>query len=420
MHLLKFDPQIAKAIQNEIKRSNSGLEMIASENYVSEAVLEALGSPLTNKYAEGYPSRRYYGGNEFVDVCENLAIERAKKLFSATSIIRRGLHANVQPHAGAQANTAAYFALLNPGDKVLAMSLAHGGHLTHGSPVNFSGQLYDFVHYGVSKKTMKIDMDEVRRIALAEKPRLIVAGYTAYPWKIDFAAFKKIADEVGAYFMVDMAHIAGLVAAGVHPDPMPFADVVTSTTHKTLRGPRGAMILCKKNLAEKIDKAVFPGIQGGPMEHCIAAKAVCFKEAMSASFVKYQKLVVKNAKKLAETLVLGGLEVIGTENHLLLVDLTKLGISGKPAEKVLESVGIYVNKNMLPFDTRSPFDPSGLRIGTPALTTRGFKEKEMEIVGNLIVKVLKNSRDEKTLKSAKKEVEKLTKTYSLYPKLEYA
>jgi glycine hydroxymethyltransferase len=413
MHLFKTDPKIAKAIQNEIKRSNSGLEMIASENYASEAVLEALGSPLTNKYAEGYPGKRYYGGNEFVDVVENLAIERAKKLFGAE-------HANVQPHAGAQANMAAYFALLSPGDKVLAMSLAHGGHLTHGSPVNFSGQLYNFVHYGVNKKTMRIDMDEIRSIALREKPRLIVAGYTAYPWKIDFAAFRKIADEVGAYFMVDMAHIAGLVAAKIHPDPVPYADIVTTTTHKTLRGPRGAIILCKKEFAEKIDKAVFPGVQGGPLEHCIAAKAVCFKEAMAADFVKYQKKVAGNAKKLAETLALNGLNVIGTENHLLLVDLTNLGISGKPAEKVLESAGIYVNKNMIPFDARKPFDPSGLRVGTPALTTRGFKEKEMELIGNLIAKILKNPGNEKVLKSAKEEVEKLIKKHPLYPGLKYA
>jgi len=415
MFLSKSDPQIAKAIQNEIKRSSEGLEMIASENYVSEAVLEALGSPLTNKYAEGYPGKRYYGGNEFIDVVENLAIERAKKLFGAE-------HANVQPHSGSQANMAAYFALLNPGDKILSMNLAHGGHLTHGSPVNFSGKLFNFVFYGVNQKTMMIDMEEVREIALRERPNLILAGFTAYPRKIDFAAFKKIADEIGARFMVDMAHIAGLVAAGVHPDPVPYADVVTTTTHKTLRGPRGALILCKKEFAEKVDKAVFPGMQGGPLEHCIAAKAVCFKEAMSSSFKKYQKQVVLNAKRLGATLIKNGINVLsgGTDNHLILVNLSNLGISGKPAEKALESVGIYVNKNMIPFDARKPFDPSGLRIGAPALTTRGFKEKEMEIVGNLIAKVLKNSNDSKILNEARKQVEKLTKKRPLYPNLDYA
>ncbi len=417
MKLSKIDPQIARAIQQEIERSRNGLEMIASENYASEAVLEALGSPLTNKYAEGYPGKRYYGGNEFIDVCENLAIERAKKLFGATPVIRRGLHANVQPHAGSQANMAVYFALLKPGDKILAMSLAHGGHLTHGSPVNFSGQLYNFVYYGVNKKTMRIDMDEVRQIALREKPRLIVAGFTAYSRQLDFKAFRAIADEINAYLMVDMAHFAGLVAAKLHPNPVPYADVVTSTTHKTLRGPRGAMILCKKEFAEKIDKAVFPGIQGGPLEHCIAAKAVCFKEAMSRDFVKYQKQVLKNASALAAALIKNGINVLtgGTDNHLLLINLDGLGIWGTDAEKVLESVGIYVNKNMIPYDARKPFNPSGLRIGTPALTTRGFDEKEMEMIGDLISNLLKKSKNLRVLKMAKKEVKILAKRHSLYP-----
>ncbi len=394
-HLTKTDPEIAAAIGREIERQQQGLEMIASENIVSPAVLEALGTPLTNKYSEGYPGHRYYGGNAWIDVIENTAIDRAKRLFGAE-------HANVQPHAGSQANMAAYFALAEPGATVMAMNLAHGGHLTHGSPVNFSGRLYKIAAYGVRKDDERIDLDEVREIARREKPRVIVAGFTAYPRHLDFAAFRKIADEVGAYLMVDMAHFAGLVAAKVHPDPVPYADVVTTTTHKTLRGPRGAMILCKKEdrlrpddgktLAKRIDSAVFPGIQGGPLDHVIAAKAVAFKEALEPSFTDYQKRVLANAKALAAGLVEQGLRLVtgGTDNHLVLVDLTPLGLGGKTAENLLDTVGIYVNKNLIPYDTRKPTDPSGLRIGTPALTTRGFGEAEMAEIAGLIVKALKD------------------------------
>ncbi|MEK7211191.1 MAG: serine hydroxymethyltransferase [Patescibacteria group bacterium] len=420
-NLQNFDHEIADAIKNEIARQKRGLEMIASENIVSEAVLEALGTPLTNKYSEGYPGKRYYSGNEFIDVIENLAIERAKKLFNAE-------HANVQPHSGSGANMAAYMAVLNPGDKILAMNLAHGGHLTHGSPVNFSGKLYQIIPYGVRQDTEIIDMDEVAEIARREHPRLIVAGYTAYSRHLDFARFREIADEVGAYLMVDMAHFAGLVAARVHPDPIPYADIVTTTTHKTLRGPRGAMILCKvedrldpggkKNLAQKIDSAVFPGIQGGPLDHCIAAKAVALKEAMRPDFVEYQKQVLLNAKALAETLVAEGIRVItgGTDNHLALVDLTGIGLSGKEGETLLDSVGIYTNKNMIPFDTRKPLDPSGLRIGAPALTTRGLKEDDLRAVGRTIADVLKN-RDDDSKSAAKNLVQDLTDKYPIYQTL---
>ncbi|MBU4421450.1 serine hydroxymethyltransferase [Candidatus Parcubacteria bacterium] len=425
------DPQIAEQINNEVRRQQNGLEMIASENIVSEAVLEAMGTPLTNKYSEGYPGKRYYGGNEFIDVIENLARERACKLFGAE-------HANVQPHAGSPANMAAYFAMMEPGDKLMAMSLAHGGHLTHGSPVNFSGKLYKIIPYGVREDNHMIDMDEVREIALREKPRVILAGATAYPRLIDFEKFFEIAKEVGAYFMVDMAHIAGLVAAKVHPDPIPYADVVTTTTHKTLRGPRGAMILCKKedrlhpddnptsykasqgkrkNMAQKIDSAVFPGLQGGPLEHIIAAKAVAFGEALKPEFAEYGRQIIANAKQLAKTFKEEGVEMVsgGTDNHLLLLDLTNLGISGKEAETVLDSVGIYTNRNTVPNETRSPFDPSGLRIGTPALTTRGLIEEDMAVVGRIMAGVLKNPKNENILENARKAVKELAEKYPIYP-----
>ena len=417
--LSKFYPEIANVIENEINRQRSGLEMIASENIVSRAVLEAMGTPLTNKYSEGYPGKRYYGGNQFIDVSENLAIDRAKKIFGAE-------HANVQPHSGSQANAAAYLALLNPGDKILAMNLAHGGHLSHGSPVNFSGKFYNVVFYGVNKDTGRIDMDEVREIAFREKPRLILTGASAYPREIDFATFRKIADEVGAYLMADIAHIAGLVAAKIHPDPIPVCDVVTTTTHKTLRGPRGALILSKiadrlrpedkKNLAQKIDSAVFPGMQGGPLEHIIAAKAVAFLEALQPDFIEYQKQIVKNAKVLAETLLAGGLKLVsgGTDNHLILIDLTDTGLSGKQVEDALGAVEIYVNKNMIPHDTRKPTDPSGIRLGTPALTTRGMKEEEMKLVGEMIVKIIKNIDDKKTKEEIKNEVKNITLKFPIY------
>jgi glycine hydroxymethyltransferase len=420
--LSKFDPEIADAIENEINRQRSGLEMIASENIVSRAVLEAMGTPLTNKYSEGYPGKRYYGGNQFIDVSENLAIERAKKIFGAE-------HANAQPHSGSQANAAAYLALLNPGDKILAMNLAHGGHLSHGSPVNFSGKFYNVVFYGVDKNTGRIDMDEVRKIALAEKPKLILTGASAYPREIDFAAFRKIADEVGAYLMADIAHIAGLVAAKIHPDPVPVCDVVTTTTHKTLRGPRGALILSKiadrlrpedkKNLAQKIDSAVFPGMQGGPLEHIIAAKAVAFLEALQPDFIEYQKQIVKNAKVLAETLLAGGLKLVsgGTDNHLILIDLTNTGLAGKQVEDALGAVEIYVNKNMIPYDLRKPTDPSGIRLGTPALTTRGMKEGEMKLVGEMIVKIIKNISDENVKKEVRESVRELVTKFPIYPDL---
>lgn len=388
-----FDPEVYDAIQKETGRQQNKIELIASENFVSEAVMEASGSPLTNKYAEGYPAKRYYGGCEYVDVVENLAIERAKKIFGAG-------YANVQAHSGAQANMAVFFALLTPGDTVLSMSLAHGGHLSHGSPVNMSGKYFNIVPYGVTEDTNTIDYDEVRRIALECKPKLILAGASAYPRTIDFEKFAEIAKEVGAYLMVDMAHIAGLVAAGCHPSPMPYADVVTTTTHKTLRGPRGGLILTNdEELAKKINKAIFPGIQGGPLMHTIAAKAVCFKEALTDEFKAYQQQIVKNAKVLADTLMAEGFKLVsgGTDNHLMLVDLTDTGVTGKEAEKMLDEVGITVNKNAIPFDTKSPFITSGIRIGTPASTTRGFKEDDMVEVGKLIALTIKdfdNSADE--------------------------
>lgn len=403
-----FDPEVYKAIQDETNRQQNKIELIASENFVSERIMETNGSPLTNKYAEGYPGKRYYGGCEYVDVVETLAIERAKELFGAG-------FANVQAHSGAQANMAVFFALLTPGDTVLSMSLAHGGHLSHGSPVNMSGKYFNIVPYGVTEDTNTIDYGEVRRIALECKPKLILAGASAYPRVIDFEKFAEIAKEVGAYFMVDMAHIAGLVAAGVHPSPMPYADVVTTTTHKTLRGPRGGLILTNnEEIATKVNKAIFPGIQGGPLMHTIAAKAVCFKEALDPSFKEYANQVVKNAAALADTLMAEGFKLVsgGTDNHLMLVDLTETGVTGKEAEKMLDEVGITVNKNAIPFDTRSPFVTSGIRIGTPASTSRGFKEDDMVEVGKLIALTIKdfdNKKDE-----IKTRVKALCDKYPLY------
>lgn len=377
--LKNYDPEIGDAIGMELARQRRGIELIASENFVSPAVLAAMGSPLTNKYAEGYPGKRYYGGCECVDIVENIAIERAKKLFGAE-------HANVQPHSGAQANLAVYFALLSPGDKVLGMSLADGGHLTHGSPVNLSGSYYQFISYGVDETTHRIDYDKLREKALAERPKLIVAGASAYPRAIDFKRISEIAHETGAYFMVDMAHIAGLVAAGLHQNPVPYADVVTTTTHKTLRGPRGGMILCRAELAQKINKAIFPGTQGGPLMHIIAAKAVCFGEALKPEFVEYQKKIVSNAAALADELLSEGFDLVsgGTDNHLMLVDLRPMNITGKELEHRLDEVYITANKNAIPNDPQSPFITSGIRLGTPAVTTRGFTEDDMRETAHLI------------------------------------
>ncbi|MBP8620792.1 MAG: serine hydroxymethyltransferase [Firmicutes bacterium] len=394
---------------DEEKRQMDVIELIASENLVSRAVLEAAGSVLTNKYAEGYPGKRYYGGCEVVDVAENLARDRAKEIFGAE-------HANVQPHSGAQANTAVYFAVLKPGDTVLGMNLAHGGHLTHGSPVNISGQYYNFVAYGVDPQTETIDYDQVRSVALEHRPKLIVAGASAYPRIIDFKRFRDIADECGSLLMVDMAHIAGLVAAGLHPSPVPYAQFVTTTTHKTLRGPRGGMILCTEEWAAAIDKAVFPGIQGGPLMHIIAAKAVAFKEALEPSFKDYQSQVVKNAKALAEALKGYGFRLVsgGTDNHLMLVDLTPKGVTGRQAEQSLDKVGITVNKNSIPFDKRKPTVTSGIRIGTPAVTTRGMKEPEMELIASLIDRTLRDRENEDSLKDISEQVKALTSRFPFY------
>ncbi|PWX12882.1 serine hydroxymethyltransferase, partial [Clostridium perfringens] len=376
-NLEREDEQIAHLVQKEKERQENSIELIASENFVSKAVMEAMGSYLTNKYAEGYPSKRYYGGCHVVDEVEDLARERVKKLFGAE-------HANVQPHSGSQANMAVYFSILEPGDTVLGMDLSHGGHLTHGSPVNFSGRLFNFVSYGVDKETETINYENVRELALKHKPKLIVAGASAYSRIIDFKTLREIADEVGAYLMVDIAHIAGLVATGLHPSPVPYADFVTSTTHKTLRGPRGGLILCKEKFAKALDKNIFPGIQGGPLMHIIAAKAVCFKEALEPSFKTYMEQVVKNARVLAEALESYGFKLVsnGTDNHLILVDLTNKDITGKDAEILLDSIGITLNKNTVPNETRSPFVTSGVRIGTPAITTRGFKEEEMKEIAS--------------------------------------
>lgn len=404
----KVDPELAESIQLELKRQRNNIELIASENIVSKAVMAAMGSPLTNKYAEGYPGKRYYGGCEYVDIAENLAIERAKELFGAK-------FANVQPHSGAQANFAVFFALLNPGDKVMGMSLAHGGHLTHGSPVAVSGKHYEIVSYGVEEETGTIDYDKVRAMALAEKPKLIIAGASAYPRIIDFAKFREIADEVGAYFMVDMAHIAGLVAAGLHPSPVPYAHITTTTTHKTLRGPRGGMILTNdEELAKLINKAVFPGIQGGPLMHVIAAKAVSFKEALSPEYKEYQTQVVKNAKALADALLERGFNLVsgGTDNHLMLVDLRSKGITGKETEKLLDAVGITCNKNAIPFDPEKPFVTSGIRLGSPAVTSRGFKEADMVEVADIINITLADFEANK--EEAAKRVKALTDKYPIY------
>jgi glycine hydroxymethyltransferase len=375
----KYDIDLYNAMMEEKERQNINIELIASENFVSEAVLQAMGSHLTNKYAEGYPGKRYYGGCEFVDKVENLARDRAKIIFGAD-------HANVQPHSGSNANFGVYFSVLKPGDKILGMDLSHGGHLTHGSPVNMSGSYFNVVFYGVNKETETIDYGQVREIAKREKPKMIVAGASAYSRFIDFKAFREIADEVGAYFMVDMAHIAGLVAAGLHPNPVEYADFVTTTTHKTLRGPRGGMILCKSEFAQKIDKAIFPGIQGGPLMHVIAAKAVCFKEAMEPDFKVYQQQIVNNAKTLSTELMNKGFRIVsgGTDNHLMLVDLQNKGLTGKEAEKMLDEIHITTNKNTIPFDPQSPFVTSGLRIGTPAVTTKGMKEAEMAELADII------------------------------------
>ena len=403
----KVDPEIAEAIELELGRQRSKIELIASENFVSEAVMEAMGSPLTNKYAEGYPGKRYYGGCEFVDVAENLAIERAKQLFGAE-------HANVQPHSGAQANMAVFFAVLKPGDKVLGMSLAHGGHLTHGSPVNMSGKWFDIIPYEVSETDAYIDYDHLREIALKEKPKMIIAGASAYPRTIDFKKFREIADEVGAYLMVDMAHIAGLVAAGLHPNPVPYAHFTTTTTHKTLRGPRGGMILCKEEFAKAIDKAVFPGIQGGPLMHVIAGKAVCFKEALSDEFKAYQTQIVKNAAALAEGLKKRGIDLVsgGTDNHLMLVDLRSMHITGKQAQHDLDEVNSTCNKNGIPFDPESPFVTSGIRLGTPAVTSRGMKEADMDEIAECIYLTL--SDFEKIADEVRARVAALLEKYPLY------
>lgn len=401
------DPLIYEAMQQEIHRQEHNIELIASENFTSVAVMEAMGSPLTNKYAEGYPGKRYYGGCEYVDVVENIARDRLKKLFGAE-------HVNVQPHSGSQANMAVYNAVLTPGDTVLGMNLSHGGHLTHGSPVNFSGKLYRFISYGVDKETEVINYDEVRTIALENNPKMIVAGASAYSRIIDFEKLRSICDEVGAYLMVDIAHIAGLVAAGVHPSPVPYADFVTTTTHKTLRGPRGGAILCKGKYAAQVDKAIFPGIQGGPLMHVIAAKAICFEEALQDSYKVYINQVVKNANILAEELKKYGFRLVsgGTDNHLMLVDLSNKGITGKEAEKLLDEVGITVNKNTIPFETLSPFVTSGIRVGTPAVTSRGFKEEEMKKIAYFINKTIENKGG--NLEEIKAEVYALCAKFPLY------
>ena len=404
--LAEVDPEIAQVIQQENDRQRNSIVLIASENYASRAVLEAQATVMNNKYAEGYPGRRYYGGCEFVDIAERLAIDRAKTLFGAE-------HANVQPHSGAQANMAAYFALLEPGDTVLGMRLDQGGHLTHGSPVNFSGKLYNFVAYGVSRDTETIDYEEVERLAREHRPKVIVAGYTAYPRTIDFPRFRQIADMVEATLMVDMAHIAGLVAAGVHPPCLPHAQVVTSTTQKTLRGPRGGLILCTEELQPKVDRAVFPFTQGGPFMHVIAAKAVCFGEATRPEFADYQNRIVDNSRAMAQELAEGGLRIVsgGTDNHLLLVDLTSLGITGKNAEEALERSNIVANKNAIPYDTRPPRITSGLRLGTPAITSRGFGIAEVKQVASLIVRVVSAIGDERVERAVKEEVEDLTSRF---------
>ena len=413
MTILKSqDPEVYSAIKSELERQRYQLELIASENIVSEAVLEAQGSIFTNKYAEGYPSKRYYGGCDYADAVETLAIERARELFQAE-------YANVQAHSGSQANMAVYFAALNPGDKVLGMDLAHGGHLTHGSPVNFSGQLFNFISYGVGKETGTIDMADVERVAHEHRPKMIVAGASAYPRLIDFEAFRVIADQVDALFMVDMAHIAGLVAAGVHPSPVPYADYVTTTTHKTMRGPRGGLILAKEEYGKNLNSQIFPGIQGGPLMHVIAAKAVSFKEAMSREYVLYQQQVVKNSQALGAALIRYGFDLVsgGSDNHLLLVDLTNKNITGKEAEETLESAGLTVNKNAIPFDTKSRFVTGGIRIGTPAVTSRGLKEQDMNQIAAWINRVITNPGNEQEISKIRSEVRELCERFPLYPDL---
>jgi glycine hydroxymethyltransferase len=407
--LYEVDPEISNAIDNEARRQHEGLELIASENFVSEAVLEAAGSVFTNKYAEGYPGKRYYGGCEFTDVVENLARERVKKLFGAE-------HANVQPHSGSQANQAAYAAVLQPGDTILGLNLAHGGHLTHGHPLNFSGKTYKIVPYGVTKETETIDYDDLERIATAERPKLIIGGGSAYPRIIDFARMRQIADKVGALYLVDMAHFAGLVAGGAHPSPVPHAHIVTSTTHKTLRGPRSGMILSKQDFAAPIDKVVFPGMQGGPLVHIMAAKAVCFLEASQPSFREYARQVVANAKVMAETLAADGYRIVsgGTDTHLMLVDVFAKGMLGSEAEKALGEAGITVNKNAIPFDVNPPMKPSGIRIGTPAVTTRGMKEEEMRQISHWIAEALDHRTDAALLAKIRKEVLGLAEEFPLY------
>jgi glycine hydroxymethyltransferase len=409
--LEQIDPEVFSAIQKETERLEQNLELIASENVVSEAVLEAQGCVMTNKYAEGYPGKRYYGGCQFVDEVESLAIARAKELFGAD-------HANVQPHSGTQANMTVYLAVLKPGDSYLGMNLAHGGHLSMGSPVNFSGMLYRVIPYGVSEQTETIDYDELERLAKEHRPKLIVAGASAYPRIIDYARFRKIADAIGAMLMVDMAHIAGLVAAGLHPSPVPHADFVTTTTHKTLRGPRGGMVLCRAEHAKTIDSKVFPGMQGGPLMHVIAAKAVALKEALSPGFKSYQQQIVKNARALAQALMSQGFRLTsgGTDNHLMLVDLRKSELTGKVAQEALDKARITVNKNAVPFDTRSPFVTSGIRLGTPAVTTRGMKEKEMEQIGDFIVRALSHVADEQALQTVAGKVGELCRKFPVYPK----
>jgi glycine hydroxymethyltransferase len=408
--LAETDPEIAGAIRDELHRQNTGLELIASENFVSRAVLEAAGSVMTNKYAEGYPGKRYYGGCEFVDVAERSALARATSLFGAD-------HANVQPHSGAQANMAVYLTLLKPGDTVLGMNLAHGGHLTHGHPLNFSGKLYTIVPYGVRKEDERIDYDELGRLADEHRPKMIIVGASAYPRVIDFPTIRAIADRVGAPVFTDMAHIAGLVAAGVHPSPVPHSDFVTTTTHKTLRGPRGGLVLCREQYAKDLDRTVFPGVQGGPLMHIIAAKAVCLKEASEPAFAIYQKQIVANARKLAGVLTASGFRLVsgGTDNHLMLVDVFSKGLTGKVAEAALGKAGITVNKNAIPFDQNPPMVASGIRVGTPAVTTRGMGESEMETIGELFTRALKAPDDDRALGMVRAEVELLCRKFPLYP-----
>ncbi len=408
--LAETDPDVAAAIRNELHRQNSGLELIASENFVSRAVLEAAGSVMTNKYAEGYPGKRYYGGCEFVDVVERAAIARAVKLFGAD-------HANVQPHSGAQANMAVYLTLLKPGDTVLGMNLAHGGHLTHGHPLNFSGKLYTIVPYGVRRSDERIDYDELERLADEHRPKMIIVGASAYPRVIDFARIRAAAARVGAPVFTDMAHIAGLVAAGIHPSPVPHSDFVTTTTHKTLRGPRGGLVLCREQYAKDLDRTVFPGVQGGPLMHVIAAKAVCLQEALEPEFAVYQKQIVANATRLAAALTRAGFRLVsgGTDNHLMLVDVFSKGLTGKVAEAALGKAGITVNKNAIPFDQNPPLVASGIRIGTPAVTTRGMRENEMDLVGDLIARALQTPDDDRALAMVRAEVESLCRKFPLYP-----